>query len=148
MSVEANDKRIIFFISLFNFCHDGMPYYLRRQYPRITCYVFGAVDDWAELFCAFWLFIRGLCDYRHDRKLANRWRFHAGGIYKGIYLDVPDKKARQIFVGLIATFFFLLLSLLMAEPEAFLGIPNFLSYLFILIIIFIFSVIFILRKRM
>lgn len=23
MSVEANDKRIIFFISLFNFCHDG-----------------------------------------------------------------------------------------------------------------------------
>ena len=69
-------------------------------------------------------------------------------VYKGIYLDVPDKKARQIFVGLIATFFFLLLSLLMAEPEAFLGIPNFLSYLFILIIIFIFSVIFILRKRM
>ena len=74
--------------------------------------------------------------------------FMLGGIYKGIYLDVPDKKARQIFVGLIATFFFLLLSLLMAEPEAFLGIPNFLSYLFILIIIFIFSVIFILRKRM
>ena len=72
--------------------------------------------------------------------------FMLGGIYKGVHLDVSDKKAGWIFVVMVSILLIILLVLIGIYREIFSEIPNFLFYLVLVVFICIFGSISVIRR--